>query len=114
MVSTWIVPANAAGPWAGHDGAIATFDDSGWSFVAPPDGCIAFVKDESVFIHYAAGQWRDAWPVPTLAVGGSTSSGGAGVAVADPSGGSVIDVEARAALGTLLVALRSVGLVAST
>jgi hypothetical protein len=105
--TAWIVPANSTGPWAGHDGAIAIFDESGSAFVMPPDGCVAFVRDESVFIHYAAGQWRDAWPVLALAVGGAA-------AIANPSGGGVIDVEARAALGALLVALCSAGLVAST
>ena len=113
--TSWIVAPGATGAWTGHDGQIALFDGSGWTFVGPLDGCIAFVRDESVFVHYSAGQWRDAWAVPSLAVGPVTLSGGAAAAVvADPAGGAVIDVEARAALAKLLATLRSTGLVAAS
>lgn len=110
--SSWIVAASATGAWAGHDGQIAVFDESGWLFVAPLDGCIAFVRDESVFVHYATGQWRDAWAVPSLTVGALMVSGAAPVAIIDPVGGAVVDVEARAAVTQLLAALRITGLVA--
>ena len=109
--TVWIVPAGASGAWAGHDGEIAIFDFSGWSFVAPVEGCVAFVRDEGIFIHYAGGQWRDAWTVPTLAVGGMTLSGSSPAAVTTPDGGLVVDVEARAALGQLLTTLRASGVI---
>lgn len=110
--TSWIVGPNATGLWAGHDGQIALFDEAGWSFVVPLDGCIAFLRDEGVFIHYSAGQWRDRWAVPVLGVGAMTLSGGAPTGVAAPSGGAVVDVEARAALGQLLAALRNMGVLA--
>jgi hypothetical protein len=111
--TSWIIAAGATGEWAGHDGEIAVCDESGWSFVAPLDGCIAFLRDEGLFVHYAAGQWHDAWVVQSLVVGGLTLSGGAATVVPDPSGGTVIDVEARAALSQLLTTLRTTGLVAA-
>lgn len=107
----WIVAPDATGAWAGHDGQVAVLDDAGWTFVVPLDGCIAFVRDEGVFVHYAGNQWRDAWTVPSLAIGSLTLTGGAGV-LPDPSGGTVIDVEARATLTALLGALRISGLLA--
>ena len=111
--TNWIVAPSATGAWAGQDGQIAVFDETGWTFIVPRDGCIAFVRDESVFIHYSGGQWRDGWTVPSLVVGALTLSGEAATVVADATGGSVIDLEARAALSQLLAALRTMGLVAT-
>ena len=110
--TSWIVAAGASGAWAGHDGAVATLDETGWTFLTPPDGCVAFVRDEAVFIHYAAGQWRDAWNVPLLAAGALSIGNGATVIPA-PGGGSVVDIEARAALTSLLAVLRTAGLLAA-
>ena len=110
--TSWIVPANAADVWAGHDGQIATFDDAGWSFVAPLDGCIAFVRDEAAFISFAGGQWRDAWTVPALTTGAVTIQGVAPAQIVAPVAGAIIDQEARTALGAVITLLRAVGLVA--
>lgn len=108
--AAWIVAPGATGDWLNHAGQIAAFDASGWSFVAPRDGCIAFVRDEAVFIHYHGGSWRDGWPVPRLVLNGQTLTGGGLVSVPAASGGSVVDVEARAALNALLAVVRAMGI----
>ena len=112
--TVWIVGLNATGAWMGHDGQIAAFDDSGWLFAAPRNGCIAFVRDEDIFIHYSNSQWRDAWPVRSLTVGSQNVTGGPAVTVPTPSGGAVVDAEGRAAFGQLLVALRGMGIIAAS
>ncbi len=102
----WIVGPGAIGAWAGHDDQIAILDDAGWSFVTPRDGCVAFVRDETSFVHYRGGSWHSEWPVSSLSFAGGTVA-----AVVAPSGGSVIDVEMRAAFVQLLPILRRAGLV---
>lgn len=109
--TAWIVAPSALGAFADQVGQIAVCDDNGWSMIAPRDGCIAFVRDEGVFIHFAAGTWRDGWTVSSLSIGGRTLLGGPNVGVVPPSGGSVIDSEARAAIAQLLTGLRGLGLV---
>ncbi|MBC7497914.1 MAG: DUF2793 domain-containing protein [Sphingomonadaceae bacterium] len=109
--TAWIVAPSAPGAFADQVGQIAVCDNNGWSTIAPRDGCIAFVRDEAVFIHFAAGMWRDGWTVSSLSIGGRTLLGGPNVGVVPPSGGSVIDSEARGAIAQLLTALRGLGLV---
>lgn len=109
--TTWIVPAGATGDLAAHAGALAAFDDAGRLLIAPRDGCIAFVRDEAAFVHFAAGAWRDDWSVGALRVGGRGFLAGAVAPIGAPSGGSVIDIEARAALTRLVAALAGLGLV---
>ncbi|MBV1918961.1 MAG: DUF2793 domain-containing protein [Sphingomonadaceae bacterium] len=86
----WIAATGATGDWAGHDGEIACRQGGNWLFVAPQDGLR--VLDRST------GQER-------LFLGGWNIPG----APADPSGGSTIDIEARAVLSNLIAALRVSG-----
>lgn len=111
--SAWIVPAGAGGDWQGHDGMVAALDDAGWLFITPRDGCVAFVRDEQSFVHFADGRWRDAWPVSALTLAGRPILGGRATTVAAPSGGLMVDDEARRSLASLLTALQSLGLLAT-
>lgn len=112
--TAWIVAAGATGAWAGHSGHAAIFDASGWSFVVPPDGCLAFIRAEAVFAYCLAGTWHaDAWPARALVIGGRTMLAAVPVVIPTPAGGSVIDVEARAGLAAVLTTLRAMGLVAN-
>lgn len=108
----WLVAPAATGAWAGRDGAIAVDDASGWSFIVPREGCIAFVRDEEVFICFVAGAWRDRWPVAGLSVAGRPCLGPAPGLVTAASGGAVIDAEVRATVSQLLATLRAQGLIA--
>jgi len=110
---SWIVAAGATGAWSGRVGQIAVFDGGGWSFVGPRDGCLAYVIDEGIFAVRRAGAWHgDAWPVRALSVDGRTMLAVPPPALVAPSGGSVIDTEARAAVAALTAALRAMGLIA--
>ena len=64
---TWIIGPAPDNPWADHAGAIATFDESGWSIIAPHDGCIAYLRSERNLHSFRnGGAWRNGWPVTSL------------------------------------------------
>nr|WP_232367357.1 DUF2793 domain-containing protein [Altererythrobacter lutimaris] len=86
----WIVASAATGEWIGEDSKLALWSESGWSFISPVQGMFVFDKSSSQFRRYDNG-WNAADPASA------------------PQGGSVIDVEARAAIGELVAALRTFG-----
>jgi hypothetical protein len=55
----WIVKATASGAWAGHDNAIAAWQDGAWQFSAPQTGWSAFVVDEAVLLVWNGTAWSD-------------------------------------------------------
>jgi hypothetical protein len=87
----WLVGTGATGAWAGQDGKIAIRQLGQWLFGAARDGIHLLNK--------ASGQWMSR-------IGGTWH---APAAPAAPSGGTVVDVEARSALAALVSALRSAG-----
>src|SRR5579885_319487 len=54
----WIVKAAGSGAWAGHDNAIAAWQDGAWAFYAPQPGWRAFVADEGALIAWDGAAWR--------------------------------------------------------
>ena len=83
----WLVATGATGDWAGKDTMIATRQADNWLFIASREGLRVFdrsTRQERLF--------TTIWQSPT--------------APPAPSGGAVIDVEARAALAQLIQALR--------
>ena len=87
----WLVGASPTGAWAGQAGKIACRQAGNWLFVAPLDGMRILDKSNGQDKLY-----RGAWQSPA--------------APAAPSGGSTIDVEARAAIDALVAALRQTGI----
>lgn len=109
----WIIAPAATGVWAGHDGHIAAFTSAGWSELLPRDGCLAWDKEAGVFAVFQNGSWNaDHWPVRALTISGRSVLGPLVTGASAASGGSVIDVEARASLGRLLTGLQALGLFA--
>ncbi|WP_439532105.1 DUF2793 domain-containing protein [Polymorphobacter sp.] len=107
---SYLVPAGASGAWAGEEGRIALFDGVGWVFSDPVTGTAVWVADEQGSIVWNGG-WSSGWPVSALMVGERLLFGVATAEIAEPVGGSIVDVEARACLGALLSALRSQGVI---
>lgn len=110
----WIVAASAAGDWAGQGDALAGWTDNGWRFVAPRPHWHAWVGDRALLMRYDGMHWVDG-PVRD---NGYFSDGiqilsTRQPAIADPSGGTTIDVAARAAISALLATLRTHGLIES-
>ena len=111
--AAWIVASGASGAWAGREGQLAVSDDTGWTFIVPRDGCVAFVRAEAAFVYLDNGAWNDGWPVKSLSIGGRPILTGAIATVPPPEGGATIDAEARATLDRLIAALQSLGLLAT-
>ncbi|MFC3309568.1 DUF2793 domain-containing protein [Blastomonas aquatica] len=92
----WIVDEAPVGAWAGRAGTIAVFTAGGWRFVTPVAGMRMYDRDRAIVRIFDGGAWR-----------GATSA-------AEPTGGTVIDLEARNALSAVLMALRQFGLLDAT
>lgn len=112
--SCYIVAAVPSGDWVGKSGYLAGMTASGWRFVPPIEGMAAFVRSSGLSVVYRAGTWE----LGTLrggqvVVGGQQVVGPRGRAIPTPSAGSVIDIEARAAVAAILSALRLHGLIAA-
>lgn len=57
--AAYIVAATATGAWAGKEKHIAVWLDSvsAWTFIAPAEGLLSFVSDESKYYTYSSGTW---------------------------------------------------------
>jgi hypothetical protein len=110
--AAYIVAAPGSGAWAGHAGAIASFDGYAWHFTDPVIGALAWVGDEGVFSVFDGGWSADGWPVSALRIGGRTLLAGPPATIAAPAGGSIVDAESRASIGAVIAALRAQGLLA--
>jgi len=92
---TWLVGNSPTGAWAGYQGRLACFEADAWLFITPRDGLRV--------LDLSTGQSR-------LFLGGWQVAD----AVPSPSGGSVIDIEARTAIEGLISALVANGALPQT
>jgi len=108
----WIVPAGATGTWMGHSGELAEWNGAGWRFAAGRDGTFCVIADEGIVAVHVDGIWNaDFLPVGGIRVGDANIFGAPRAAIAEPTGGSVIDAETRAVIGQLLSYLRLQGII---
>lgn len=89
---TWLVASGASGAWAGQVGKLAARIGGGWVFLYPPPGMI--VHD---LARGAVRRFAGTWQAPARP--------------AVPTGGTVIDTEARAAIAAIIGVLDSLGLI---
>lgn len=89
------VTATAAGAWAGQEDRLAVLVAGTWHFVPPAEGMVVFDRAAAGLVIFRS-QWQPA------------------AIVATPSGGAVIDVEARTTLTTLIAALKTMGVLAAS
>jgi hypothetical protein len=109
---SWIVAPGAPAPWAGKAHHLATWTDGGWRFTAPVPGMTVWKLDAGYRIHWTGSAWSDGeWVVPALTIAGQQVVGPRLETVPSPSGGTIIDMEARAAVDAVIVALRTHGLI---
>jgi hypothetical protein len=110
----YVLGASPTGAWAGHSQALAGYTAGGWRFIAPVDGLTALVKASGQFATYNGGSWElGQLRGVGLSVGGNQVVGARLAAVAEATGGAVIDTEARATIAAILDRLRQHGLIAS-
>lgn len=53
----YIVPPGATGAWAGQTALIALVIGNEYRFRSPPEGCLAYVKDEAAEFRNIGGEW---------------------------------------------------------
>jgi hypothetical protein len=91
----WIVASGATGSWTGKDAMIAARQADNWLFIPVRDGMRVFdrsTRQERLF--------STIWQLPA--------------APSAPSGGTIVDIEARSALSELIQALRVSGVFPET
>ncbi|MDZ4308367.1 DUF2793 domain-containing protein [Allopontixanthobacter sp.] len=91
----WLVGSNPTGEWSGHEGKLAGWISGSWIFVAPQDGVRLVDLSSNQFIFFSNGWQRADTP-------------------AIPSGGQIVDAEAREAIGHLIQSLRSAGILSAS
>lgn len=101
------------GDWSDYAGHVAVFSEAGWRFVAPVAGISLLVKSSGTFANSGSAGWEvGTLRASRVIVEGEQVVGPRLAAVADPTGGSTIDAEARLTLEQILSVLRQHGLIA--
>lgn len=105
-----IVPAAGVAAWGAPADTLMCWDGQGWRQIVPVPGMTAYVVSEAAMLVYMTG-WQTGWPVARLAIAGRSVLGAVPATIVPPAGGAVVDAEARAVLGALLLALAAQGLI---
>ena len=85
----WVVSVTATGIWEGHAGEIASATQNGWIFVEPKSGMLVMDLQAGCFRVFR----EDGWFVPN--------------ALSTVTGGTTVDVEARAAIDSIMSIIRN-------
>lgn len=110
----WIVGNAPTGEWAGQAGRLAGWTASGWRFLAPRRGWSAWAADSGLVVRHDGSGWIAGTVAAALIeIGGVQILSTQQAAIDPPSGGTVIDIEARAALTNIISALQAHGLIAT-
>jgi hypothetical protein len=110
----YLVGDTPTGDWTGSAGAIAGFTEGGWRFVAPPEGAQIVNRVTGEAMTRRNGVWETGVArVREIQVGGHKVLGEQQPSIAVPSGGSVVDDEARAAITDIIASLQAHGLIDS-
>lgn len=91
----WLVTSGATGGWSGQAGKIAARQAGNWLFAVPRDGLKVLNRSTGQELRYDG-----AWKSPSRP--------------AAPSGGSIVDAEARSAITAILAALTTAGVIPAT
>jgi hypothetical protein len=91
----WIINGTPTGAWANKAGQIAFWIGGSWRFVIPHEGMGVWNKSTRRHSRFISGQWTTAPSVP------------------NPTGGTAVDSEARAAIVAILQYFRLIGILAT-
>ena len=110
--SCYVIPPGASGEWSEHQGALSCFTKGGWRFVEPFEGLQLFDKSSGQMLAYRMGRWEAGIiRCRHVDVDGEKVLGPRQPAIAEPSGGAIVDAECRTAIASVLTALRTHGLI---
>lgn len=108
----WIVAAGATGAWAGQEDRIAGWTAGGWRFLEPQTGTRVWDKAAGLWLYWNGSGWSDgSLPAAGLVIAGQQVVGSRQPTISSPSGGTTIDAESREAIASIVVALRTHGLI---
>ena len=86
---SWVVGLSPNGLWKGKENHIAGWSAGGWRFIAPRQAMEVYLTDNVVKLSF----FDDVWQPNTV--------------IAEPSAGATVDAQARQAVDSILIALRS-------
>ena len=110
--AAWIVGSTPGGAWTGHAGAIAGWTASGWRFVEAVEGMTVWVASAQLTAAYRSGEWSlGDLRCTSVRIDGVPVVGARAPAVAEPTGGTIVDPEAQGAIAEILAAMRHHGLI---
>lgn len=110
----WIVGDAPIEAWSGQARMLAAWTGGGWRFVAPVEGLAVWVQADAVMWRYLGGAWVIGEIVgKRVSIGGVQTLGAQQPAIADPTGGTITDQDARDTIIEILSALRMHGLIAA-
>jgi hypothetical protein len=107
----WLLGGAPTGAWGGNAHRLAMWTEGGWRFLAPGEGFTVWDKSEARPLRRSNSGWTGQIAASHFSVAGQQVVGERQPAVPSPSGGTVIDVETRAATVALIAALMSHGLI---
>lgn len=108
----WIVASGAAGAWEGRTDSLALGTAGGWRFVAPTTGMSVWDQMAGLTRRWTGSAWNGgSLDGSALIIAGKQIVGPRLAPVPSPSGGTIIDAEARAAVDKIIVTLKSHGLI---
>lgn len=106
----WIVAPGSTGAWTGMAHALAMASGAGWRFIPPQLGIQVWNKDDAIWLHWTGSAWTGELTGSSVVIAGHQVVSERRPAIATPSGGTIIDQEARAALVAVIATLMSHGL----
>jgi uncharacterized protein DUF2793 len=110
----YIVADAATDHWAGKSRHVAAWTSGGWRYIPPVEGMTVHERTSGASAVFAGGAWEvGILRGASLAIGGQQVVGTRAAAIQSPTGGTVIDAEARATLDAILDMLRQHGLIDS-
>ncbi len=108
----YIVAASPTDAWVGKQQNLAAYSSGGWRFLPPVEGMTAYVRSSSLWAVFRSGVWEmGVLRGLNVTIGGQQIIGSRVSAIPEPTGGSIVDAEARSAVGQILTALRLHGLI---
>jgi hypothetical protein len=108
----WAVDAGASGSFGGKAGGLAMWTASGWRFSAPNAGTNVWNKASGYPMRWDGSAWTGGELAGSaFYVNGVKVVGEQRPAPPSPSGGTIIDTEARSSLNALIATLKSHGLI---
>jgi HK97 family phage major capsid protein len=100
--------------WAGRPNQLACWSEAGWRFVQPVEGLQVAQRASGAQWRFDGVSWSlGVTEVSQIRVEGLQVVGERQGAIAQPFGGTVVDVESRAVLAQILAALQAHGLIAA-